>query len=496
MKLSKNAVFVLLGLWAAGCDDGSDKSDIPERFRKLADAIEQERISLGAPGIAVAVVERGEVTFAHGFGRKDASKPDPVLPTTLFRIGSCTKMLTAIATLQAVDQGLVSLDDPISKHLPGFHLNKTPEAAGKIKVRHLLSHTSGLFDYGETNAPAAEQTDAALEQYATGRMADIEYVASPPGAVYAYSNPNFTLAGLIAETVRATPYRTLMHDRVFAPLGMNRTFFLPSEVLADGDYAVGVNCQDKNNPRCYATDMPEVVQPDSYDNPWMRPAGFAWSSVMDLAQVARFLVHGQADVLSTEMWSAMTSAQVSTKEVGDIVGYGFGLQVQEGMGGAPTFPYRTIKLVEHGGDVAGFAADIACIPSLDFCMVALANSSSAHLQDSVLVALQTLVDLPATSAVPDVAPKPERYPLYAGSYDDAFGVGTVTIATDGSKLTISIPSFDANGTPYQPELKPLNVDNFILTVGGEQRPLTFIADETGVYRYGRSRPYVATRTVP
>jgi CubicO group peptidase (beta-lactamase class C family) len=494
MKLSKtHLLFAFFGLLASACDGGSDKSDIPERFQKFADAVEQDRVLLGAPGISVAVVERGEVTFAHGFGKKDASRSDPVLPTTLFRIGSCTKMLTAIGLLQAVDQGYVNLDDPVTKYIPGFHLSKTPDAVAGIKVRHLLSHTSGLFDYGETNAPASEQTDSALAEFVNGRMADLEYVASPPGAVYAYTNLNFTLAGLIAETVSATPYRTLMHDRVFAPLGMIRTYFLPSEVLADGDYAVGVNCQDKGDARCFNADMPAVVQPDSYDNPWMRPAGFAWSSVLDLAQVARFLVHGQTDVLSEELRSTMTSAQISTHEAGDIVAYGFGLEVLQGIGGGTDLPYRAINVVLHGGDIAGFAADIICLPSQDFCLVSLANANVAHLQNGLLVALNTLVTLPPESALPDVAPKPERYPLYVGAYDDAFGVGKVNIATDGAKLTISIPSLDADGTPYKPELSPATVDNFVLTVAGEQRPLTFLADDTGTYKYIRSRPYLATR---
>jgi CubicO group peptidase (beta-lactamase class C family) len=493
MKHPRNCVLILLGLLAAGCDEGSDKADIPERFRKLAYAIEQERVALGAPGVAFAVVEHGEVTFAHGFGTKDASKPDPVLPTTLFRIGSCTKMLTSIGVLQTVDQGLVSLDDPVSKHLPGFHLTKTPEAAASIKVRHLLSHTSGLFDYGETNAPAAEQTDASLSDFVTGRMADLEYVASPPGAVYAYANLNFTLAGLVAESASETQYRRLMHDRVFAPLGMHRTVFLPSEVLADGDYAVGANCQDQGDPRCFATNIPEAVQPDSYDNPWLRPAGFAWSSVLDLAQVARFLVHGQADVLSEAVRSQMISAQVSTREAGDISEYGFGVQVLQGFGDPKTLPYRSLKVVLHAGDIPGFSADISCLPALDFCMIALANANSAHFQNSAIVGLNTLLDLPPADTMPDTAAKPERYPLYAGTYDDVFGVGTVKIASQGGELTIDIPSLDASGTPYQPELQPIAIDNFILNAGGVQRPLTFIADETGTYRYVRSRPYVAPR---
>ena len=473
------------------CGDSKPDDPIPQRFQAFATAVEQERAAMGSPGIAVAVVEKGAVTFAHGFGQKDPSRPDPVLPTTLFRIGSCTKMLTAIALLQNVQAGKVSLDDSITSEVPAFHLTKTPTAVAGIKVRHLLSHSGGLSDYGETNAPANEQTDAALEQFLTGRFADIGYVASPPGALCAYANPDYMLAGLIAEKTSGVSYRSLMHDKVFVPLGMNRTFFLPSEVLADGDYAVGTDCKTPDEEHCLAPEVGSVIQPDTYDNPWGRPAGFAWSSVLDLAEVARFLVHGQDEVLSSDLWAEMTSAQISTKLVADLESYGFGVMVSDGFG---VGGYRALKMLGHGGDIAGFAADIYCVPTLDLCLVALANSTGAHLVNSLVVGLETLTTLPAPSTMPDVLPKPDRYPLYAGAYNDPFVVGQVNVTTDGTNLFIQIPSLDASNTPYTQQLQPNTVDNFIVTVQGTPMPLTFIADSNGVYTYIRCRPYLAIRT--
>ena len=219
---------VLVVVASAGCG-GGDASEVPQRFAPLAQAVEAERVSLGAPGVAVAVVEKGQVTFAKGFGSKDptAAAGAPVEPTTLFRIGSTQKALTAIALLQTVQAGAVDLDRPITSYLPSFHLSQTPEPVSQITARHLLTHTSGIHDYLEIAAPPGETTDAALAGFLTGRYADIGYVQSPPGAFYAYSNPGYMLAGLIAETMTGMPYRQLVHDRVLATLGMNRTFFLP-----------------------------------------------------------------------------------------------------------------------------------------------------------------------------------------------------------------------------------------------------------------------------
>ena len=241
----------VIALGWVGCGGGNpDPNDVPPRFMPLAAAVEAERLSLGAPGVAVAVVEKGRVTFAKGFGRKDPTAPDgaPVEPTTLFRMGSIQKPLTAIALLQTVASGAVDLDRRIVDYLPGFHLTLTPDPVAAITARHLLTHTSGLHDYLELAAPADETMDAALAGFALGRYADIGYVQSPPGVLYAYSNAGYMLAGLLAETVTAVSYRTLMHDRVLGPLGMNRTVFLPSEVIADGDYAVGQTCDPAATP--------------------------------------------------------------------------------------------------------------------------------------------------------------------------------------------------------------------------------------------------------
>ena len=88
------------------------------------------------------------------------------------------------------------------------------------------------------------------------------------------------------EKATQKPYSQLMHDQVLSPLGMSRTGFSPADVMTDGDYAVGANCTDPTDPRCFDLGMPEVIEQSTYDNPWGRPAGYAWSSVLDMAEFA------------------------------------------------------------------------------------------------------------------------------------------------------------------------------------------------------------------
>lgn len=486
---------------AGACCDGSGATatiaaidgPVPARFQPLATAVEAERVSLGAPGVAVAVVEKGRVTFAHGFGSKDPTAVDPVHATTLFRIGSNTKMLTAIALLQTVQAGHLDLDRPITDKLPGFHLTLTPTPVGEITTRQLLTHASGLHDYLELDAPADERTDAALAGFLGGRFGGIGYVQSPPGAFYAYANPGYMLAGLLAETVTGTPYRQLMHDRVLVPLGMARTFFLPSEVIADGDYANGKTCAATDD-GCASGGFGPVVHPDSYDNPWARPAGYAWSSVLDLAKAAAFLVHGDARILRDDLWQAMTSAQVPMPESGGQTSYGFGVEVAPGILLAPPgrpVSYYKLKFLTHDGALAGYSANLSCLPEQDFCFVTLANGDDADFIGSLVTAISTLVDLPAPSPPPDLSPRPDRFPAYAGTYDDPFALGEVDVTARADGLSALVPSLD----PTHPfELMPTAVDNFVDASG--TTTATFIADPDGVYRYLYSRPFVAVRVAP
>jgi len=489
------AVVGLAAVTWAGCGGGgADAGAVSPRFMPLAAAVEAERLSLGAPGVAVAVVEKGEVTFAKGFGSKDPTAPAaaPVEPTTLFRIGSTQKSLTAIALLQNVQADTVDLDQPIVDYLPGFHLTLTPDPVGAITARQLLTHTSGVHDYLEIAAPADETTDAALAGFLTGRYADLGYVQSPPGAFFAYSNPGYMLAGLLAETVTGVPYRTVMHDRVFAPLGMNRTVFLPSEVIADGDYALGQTCDPAADASCTnPAGIGPVVRPGSYDNPWGRPAGYAWSSVLDMAKLATFLVHGDDQVLARDLATAMTSPQVPMPETGGLSSYGFGVVTSPGIALASPqgqVSYYALTMIGHDGALPGYSANMSCLPQVDFCFITLASGDNAFFIQSLVTAIETLVDLPTPSTPPDVGPRLDRLDAYVGTYDDPFALGMAQITRTGDSLSAFVPSLD----PVNPiPLTATTVDNFAAADG---TPVTFIPDASGTYKYVYSRPYVAVRT--
>jgi CubicO group peptidase (beta-lactamase class C family) len=474
------------GVSPGGSGGTTDTEPTDPRYKPLVAAIQAEMKQLGAPGVAVAVIEDGKVTFSRGFGSKDPSKDDPVAATTLFRTGSVNKMLTAAGLLGQVAKGKVSLDQPVTTYVPDFHFTLDASWAPTIQVKHLLTHSTGMYDYLEVDVPASQKTDAALETFMTGKFADADFLMNPSGAFWNYSNPNFMMAGLIAEKTSGKTYRQLMKEDVFAPLGMDRTYFLGSEVIADGDYALGV------------TSYPMVanpVHPDTYDNAWARPAGYATSSVLDLAKFAQFLLDGNEAVLPKALVSEMQSPVVDTQEFLDLVHYGYGLFATKGvfLGGLDKF--YTIPLVQHGGDIPGFAADLTIVPSLHFGFIAMANADGAHFTSSLVTAITTLNDLPAPATPPDLTPDPSTFGLYEGTYQDDINAGPITVTKVGDNLEVSMPNVDQANIPYEHVLTPRVGANFLLSIQGTQLGVTFIPDAGGVMRYFRTRVFVGTKAV-
>jgi CubicO group peptidase (beta-lactamase class C family) len=473
---------------ALPADDADAQGDAPvdasaEKFQAIADRAEQERAQLGAPGVAIAIVQKGQVTWSMGLGSKDPNGNDPVHDTTLFRIGSVNKMLTATALLRRVEAGQIDLQQPVTTYLPTLSFARDPSWAPSITVWNLLTHTSGIVDYLEVDS--ALRDDSALSEYLLGTFAQQEYLMVSPGRFYNYTNPGYMYAGLVTETVAGRPYRIDLKDSVLSPLAMNRTFLLPADVLADGDYALGKTVD-------WNTGEPMVAHPDTYDNAWARPAGYAWSSVLDLAKFVSFLAKGDSGVLSDALRNDMTGDQVNTEELLDLAHYGFGVASSRGFYIGASF-YET-RLLSHSGAIPGFAADLYYLPACDLGFITLANTDGAYFTNTLVHAITTLCDLPTPSAnPPDISVDPSSFDDYVGDYRDDFNAGQVTLSRVGDELHISIPLADAASIPYGKVLTPVSPRNFLLDIQGTQLLLTVIVDDQGKGEYLRTRAFVAAR---
>ncbi|APR79367.1 Phage peptidoglycan binding peptidase [Minicystis rosea] len=463
-----------------------EDTPITPRYQALVDSIEKERAQHGNPGVAALVLENGKITFARGFGSRDPDKDDPVHATTLFRIGSVTKMLTTTAVLKEVAAKKIALEDKVTTLIPGFNIGGEP-GEDSLTLFNLLSHSSGINDltllYGENG----QLQDTWLAKFTTGGFKTQGYFMAPPGRMYNYANPNFALAGLVAERSSGTIYRTTMQNSVFDPLGMTRTFFLGTDVEADGDYASA-------NTINLETNKPEKVGPTSYDEAWSRPAGFAWSSVRDLAVFLQFLMNGNPQVLPDELRLAMQSPQMSTKLLNDHNSYGFGLTVADAeLLGSPSQLYP-MKVVSHAGSIPGYSANFAMRPDLGFAFITLSNTDDAYFQDSYEVALKTLTDLPASVPIDELKPDASFYDKYAGEYDDPWNAGKMTVTHTNGKLMIDMPDLDTFGIAYEKELIATAKHNFTIGIQGGRYGLTFMFDDKGEVDYARVRFFVEKRT--
>jgi CubicO group peptidase (beta-lactamase class C family) len=424
-------------------------------FAPLIATIEAEMAAQQVPGLAVAIVQKGEIIFAQGFGVAEVATDRAVTAATSFRIGSITKPLTAIALMQLVAAGKVALDAPVVSYLPEF------QVSDQITVRQLLSHSSGL---GDAAIPYGRTDLAALEDYVASLSPASAFV--PPGTLFSYSNPGFNTLGRIIEVVSGMPYANYMDSEVFPALGMTHTTFARDVAVAN-ELAVGYYP---------ARGAPAPVERDP-DNAAEYPSGFAFSTVEDLARLALFLladgvVDGQA-VLQPASVQAMKTPVVKVEPLG--IGYGLGLMMR-------TLGEET--LVGHNGTINGYTASLEMLPSQDLAVIVLTNRNNYAPTRITQAAFELVGNLPHTVPAAPVTLDDATLTEYAGSYLMSSALPEqpaeiMVVEVQEGRLTASLP-----GVTF--ELRPIGTDLFDLYVPNEAEPVTqlaFVRDVSGSVHY-------------
>jgi CubicO group peptidase (beta-lactamase class C family) len=356
----------------------------------------------------------------------------------LFRLGSTTKMLTATAVNILAEEGRVKLDAPIGTYLQGIN----PKLA-QVTALQLLTHTAGVRD----EAPMfGLHDDAALG--AGVRAMDEGFLFAPPGEVFSYSNPGYWIAGYLAEVVGGKPYADLMQEKVFAPLGMQRTTLRPmlamTYPLAQGH---------SNNA--------EVIRPAA-DNAATWPAGSVFSNVTDLSRfVIAVLNDGRLDgkqILPAAVVKRITTGYVEYPGREEAT-YGNGLTIRA---------FRGVRMFEHGGSRSGYGSLIRMLPDQKVGVIVLANRNGANLSQTATAALELLVPLAPAGAPP--APKPVPLTVaesaqYAGAYSQTAKPDVEFVLLNGQ---ISLKS----GTGLLPVMK-LDARRLVVMRPGAAAPQEF-----------------------
>ncbi len=193
--------------------------------KQMDEFISKQMEKYSAVGFSIAVVENNKVVYEKGFGYADKENKIPVDSSTLFHIGSITKVFTGIAIMQLAQKGLIDIDEPIQRYIPEFSIKYHTYFGRPITIRSIMSHQSGIF--GDKLANFADTVYPATDFRNFPEFAKNEYAAYYPNYITAYSNFAVSLLGLIIERVSHQKYEQYIYNNILKPCGMTETGFNP-----------------------------------------------------------------------------------------------------------------------------------------------------------------------------------------------------------------------------------------------------------------------------
>lgn len=207
--------------------DPNRRAALEAAFPEVEKVFESYRRQRDIPGLAFGVVVDGELALVKGFGVGEVASGDAVTPDTVFRIASMTKSFTALAILKLRDEGKLSLDDLVSKHIPELaRLTYPTRDSAPLRVRHLLTHSAG---FPEDNPWGDRHLDETEAEFTRWLKAGLPF-STAPGTAYEYSNYGFALLGRIVSNVSGVPYGEYLEKNILAPLGMTASTLEPGDV--------------------------------------------------------------------------------------------------------------------------------------------------------------------------------------------------------------------------------------------------------------------------
>ncbi len=329
--------------------------DYPRFDRRLQALVEKPDMV----GLAVGIVENGQIRFLKGYGETIAGSGDPVTVNTLFRWGSVSKGVAADLVTLLASEGKLSLDDPAGKYAPSLKLpNGTENVA---TVADILSHRLGLFSHA--NDPQLE--DGVDPHILRTTLAQLHPIC-PPGTCWAYQNVAYDAASEIVEKLTGEPYEQVVRERLFLPLGM-RTATLNRNSLVTAPSWARPHVGGKHS-------KPVEVSDDYYHVP---AAGGVNSSIKDMVIWLQANMGLAPSILPQKVLDVVQQARVKTpQETGRMrkfrervreTSYGLGFRI---------YDYAGHRVIAHRGGLKGYRSLIMFDPALKSGVVALWNSAT------------------------------------------------------------------------------------------------------------------------
>ena len=345
------AWFVLIAAWMITVRVAAQAQS--ERYRsELQPLIEDFMRQQQVPGLAIGVIQGGQLVYAYGFGVKNlAHDHDPVTPRSLFHMASITKTFVATSIMQLVEADKINLDVPVVQHLPYFRL--ADDRYPTITVRQMVTHTSGMPDVEDYEWDKPQYDDGALERYV--RSVSNQKLIFAPGTDFRYSNMAFEVLGDLISKVSGESFDDYVQQQILTPLKMKDSTLLIKKT-SPGLMTWG-----------HERDLSGHVFPSKV-YPYNRmhsPSSNLHSNVEDMARWALAnLNHGELDgrrILKEQTYDIMWKPAHKLSD-GRAVGISWFLG-----------EYRGQATVSHGGGDTGYATFLMLLPEKKMAVVLMAN---------------------------------------------------------------------------------------------------------------------------
>jgi len=346
------------------------------------------------PGAVFILVQNGRVLYQRGYGLANVASMTPVDPEkTIWRIGSISKVFTATAVVQLADRGKFKLGDDVNRYLTKVKVPGTfPEP---VRIEHLLTHTAGFDEIRPGTRADTQAGLLPLERFLSGKLVRLR----PPGRVISYSTYGITLGGYHVEQVSGVDFETYLTRNIWRPLGMYRTNIVVPDSLRR-DLAIGYELDGGVN---------KLATWEWYHT---TPASSINASAADMG---RFMIAQLQDgrLGTTRILSASAARDMHRQHATShpkLAGFAYGFY--EGFTNGE-------RLLEHGGNVEGFSAQMTLIPERGIGFFIATQHEPAQLRDVIREALldHYFPQKAAPSRAVPMAGYRQRVQRFVGTYE-------------------------------------------------------------------------------
>jgi len=383
-----------------------------------------QAINSGKCGSATAaIMVDGKVVYAEGFGMANREKSIPVDKTTLFNIGSIGKVYVATAIMLLVDDGKVSLDNPVTDYLPEFKM--ADDRYKKITVRMILNHVSGIPGTEGSNSFGFKYDDN-VKQETINTLARA-HLKHAPGAMTVYCNDGFTLAEMIVERVSGKKYIDFLNKRIFKPLGLKNTGMSVGEI--------------KGNPVALYYDA-KTGKIHPRETLSVLGAGGLSSTAEELC---RFMDAFSAEnkLLKKASLDEMKKAQPS-EFWGKLRNPGFSFGLGWDITGLPRYDAAGLQILGKSGGTGNYSSMIYTVPDKRISVAVIASGAESgamkialDILDAVLVEKKLIFKEEKSVLIPPEAQKlPQDYAYFSGYYASQTKLGQVVFDADKNSATL------------------------------------------------------------